>query len=266
MLYCRLPLLARLAQRGILASVLKSRVLSLERFDQFRLTTPRCRDITLGHHEDERPSVVLDNLLVEASASVVLVSGGDTLLAGSDSALSFDSWASGYQFFPDGSSKKRYGFIDPAPQKPLLLLDSAGAYFTRSKPQYEDVPTERIVVVTDHGVSNAGEGDQTEAINSLLSGNAGSVIFFPAGVHLVEDTVQVPVGSRIIGSGWSQIMGTGPLFEDEQSPKVLVQVGQADDRGVVEITDIMFTVRGPTAGAIFMEWNVHEEGQGSGMS
>jgi glucan 1,3-beta-glucosidase len=32
---------------------------------------------------------------------------------------------------------------------------------------------------------------------------------------------------------------------------------------VVEISDLMFTTRGTTAGAVLMEWNVHEESQGS---
>jgi hypothetical protein len=34
----------------------------------------------------------------------------------------------------------------------------------------------------------------------------------------------------------------------------------------MEISDMLFTVKGPTAGAILMEWNVHEKGQGSGES
>jgi hypothetical protein len=31
------------------------------------------------------------------------------------------------------------------------------------------------------------------------------------------------------------------------------------DSGVIEISDMMFTVRGNTAGAVLMDWNVHEE-------
>lgn len=142
------------------------------------------------------------------------------------------------------------------------MLNSNGAYFTRPKPQYEGTTP---VVATQNGVSNSGTGDQTAAINALLSGNVGSVIFFPAGVYLVSGTVHVPVGSKIIGSGWSQIMGTGSYFQDQSNPKVMVQVGSAGDSGVVEISDMLFTVKGPTAGAILVEWNVHESSQGSGM-
>lgn len=90
------------------------------------------------------------------------------------------------------------------------------------------------------------------------------MIFFPAGVYLVQGTVKVPVGSKIIGSGWSQIMGTGSYFQDASNPRVMVQVGSPGDSGVVEISDMLFTVKGATAGCILMEWNVHESSQGSG--
>jgi hypothetical protein len=200
-------------------------------------------------------------LLVENSASVVLISGGETLLPGSTGALYFNSWVSGYRFLPDGSAGKSNGFINPAPNKPSLLMDGSGAFFRKPKPQYVGVTP---VVATDHGISNDGTGDQARAINELLSSYLGSVIFFPAGVYLVESTVHIPVGSKIIGSGWSQIMGTGSAFEDGSDPTVVVRVGQKGDQGVVEITDMLFTVKGATAGAVLMEWNVHESTQGSG--
>lgn len=141
--------------------------------------------ITVKDMYDQRPNIVLDNLLVENSNSVVLVSGGETLLPGSSGAQYLNSWASGYQYLPSGRGVggKRSGFIDPAPQKPEALLDGSGAYFTRSKPQYAG---ESPIVATDHGISNDGTGDQSRAINSMLADNVGSLIFFPAGIYLVS--------------------------------------------------------------------------------
>jgi hypothetical protein len=129
----------------------------------------------------------------------------------------------------DGSSGSRTGFVSPASRKSPGLLDSSGAYFSRSKPQYAG---RTPIVATDHGVLNDGTGDQTEAINSLLAANVGSIIFFPGGIYLVKGTVHIPVGSIIVGSGWSQIMGTGSYFEDAKNPKVMVQVGNDGDSGV----------------------------------
>lgn len=44
----------------------------------------------------------------------------------------------------------------------------------------------------------------------------------------------------------------------------MTSVGNPGDSGVVEISDMLWTVRGPTPGAIVMEWNVHERAKGSG--
>ncbi|PYI09411.1 pectin lyase-like protein [Aspergillus sclerotiicarbonarius CBS 121057] len=210
------------------------------------------------------PDIILDNLLVQESASIVLISGGDTLFEGSSGSIYIESWAYGRRYTSlDGSGTDTYGLLDIAPQKPDSLLDGDGDYFTKSRPQYDSYSSSEFVVATAHNITNDATGDQTDAINTLLSGNVGSPIFFPAGIYMVKSTVVVPVGSIIVGEGWSQIMGTGEYFEDELNPKVMVQVGSEGDSGVIQISDMLFTVKGPTAGAILMEWNVRESTQGS---
>ena len=37
---------------------------------------------------------------------------------------------------------------------------------------------------------------------------------------------------------------------------MISQVGNKGDKGVVEISDILFTVMGPVPGAILVEWNI----------
>lgn len=41
------------------------------------------------------------------------------------------------------------------------------------------------------------------------------------------------------------------------------RVGNPGDVGLVEISDLAFTNDGATAGAIYVEWNIHEKHQGS---
>jgi hypothetical protein len=41
------------------------------------------------------------------------------------------------------------------------------------------------------------------------------------------------------------------------------RVGNLGDSGVVEISDLTITNDGPTAGAILMQWNIHEQSKGS---
>lgn len=74
----------------------------------------------------------------------------------------------------------------------------------------------------------------------------------------------IPTGSRVQGASWSQIQGAGFYFNDVFNPRVVVQVGNKGDVGTMEIVEMIFSVQGATAGAIVLEWNVHESKQGSG--
>jgi len=207
---------------------------------------------------------VLDNLLVENSASIVLVSGGETIFEGSTSGITVESWAMGGSYTDDtGTRQYLTGYVNPTPIKPSSLIGADGRYYTQEKPLYESIAAGSVIVVTDHGVSNNMSGDQTSAINSVLSGNVGSLIYFPAGIYLVEGTVDVPPGSIIVGEGWSQIMATGSYFENQDDPQVMVRVGQPGQTGSVQIQDMLFTVQGATAGCILMEWNIAQSSQGS---
>lgn len=228
-------------------------------------------------------AIVLDNLQTTACPNIVMNSGYvDGILEGrlvpslcyatanislgdKSGSVTIEHWALGYQYTSLNSSEPTftYGAISPSPSKPAMLLDGDGRYFTRSRPQYESVEAGALVNVLDHGVSNDATGDQTGAINSVLSGNVGSVVFFPAGVYLVRGTVKVPVGSKITGELWPQIMATGSYFEDENNPKVMFQVGNEGESGDMEISGMLFTVQGATAGCILVQWNVHQGSQGS---
>lgn len=66
------------------------------------------------------------------------------------------------------------------------------------------------------GAKGDGVTDDTKVLNSILEGaaNTSSIVFIPFGVYLVKDTIRVPIGSRVIGQAWSQIMGTGEKVSD----------------------------------------------------
>lgn len=146
---------------------------------------------------------------------------------------------------------------------PTLLKNGDTKIFEQPKPLYKDQPLSAIINVLDHGAQNNGEGDQTNILNNILKENVGKVIFFPAGVYTVQNTLEIPVGSKIVGEGWPAIMATGPYFADALNPKVMVQVGKSGDVGSIEISNMLYTTRGPTAGAVLVEWNVKADSQGS---
>ncbi len=76
--------------------------------------------------------------------------------------------------------------------------------------------------------------------------DAGRIAYFPAGVYALGSTVHVPTNSRVQGSSWSQIQGSGFYFSDMHDPKVMVRVGNRGDIGSMEIVEMLFSVRGNT--------------------
>ncbi|KAL2802026.1 pectate lyase superfamily protein-domain-containing protein [Aspergillus granulosus] len=205
------------------------------------------------------PNIVLDNTKFENVANPVRVAGGNTILSG-NSAL----WATGKRYNgADGSTQT--GAVT-APGRGEGLDDSDGFLYVRSRPQYEknDVSS-FLVATTDGGCKNDASGDQASCINTFLRRAVDShqIAYFPAGVYTVGSTVNIPTNSVVQGSLWSQILGSGFYFSDMKNPKVMVQVGNKGDIGTMEITDMLFSVRGATAGAILMEWNVAAVSQGA---
>jgi hypothetical protein len=45
-------------------------------------------------------------------------------------------------------------------------------------------------------------------------------------------------------------------------PRPLIKVGEKGQRGSVEMQGLIFTSKGPTAGVVFVEWNIRASGAG----
>jgi glucan 1,3-beta-glucosidase len=124
---------------------------------------------------------------------------------------------------PKGEEK--HGPISPKPNKPSNLL-SSGKFFERSKPLYGK---NEVLNVLGLGAKNNGNSASasvnTESINKALKMAAAKnlVFVFPAGMHMVDDTLDIPPGSRLSGALWAQIMAVGKKFSDEKNPKVLAK-------------------------------------------
>lgn len=213
-----------------------------------------------------RPSIVIDNLELSGVGIAVKSEQGNTLLAGGSTMVKL--WAAGRRY-KAGTGSYVAGAVQGAPSRPDGLL-SGGKLFVRSRPQYESLGAGSFLVATQapYSLSNDGTGDQTDGLNKFLTdaASAGKVAYFPAGIYLAAGTVKVPPGSKLQGSSWSQIMCTGSYFNDMKNPKVFIQVGDKGQKGKVEIVEMMFTAKGPTAGAIMVEWNIESDSPGAGMS
>ncbi|KAK3393387.1 hypothetical protein B0H63DRAFT_531127 [Podospora didyma] len=185
------------------------------------------------------PNIVLDNTKFENVASTVKTTTGNTLLSG-NLAL----WATGKWYIGQAGSTQTGAAT--APGRGAGLDDANDHLYVRSRPQHEGHAASSFpVATTDGGCKNDATGDQASCINKFLRRAVDSkkVAYFPAGVYA--------------------ILGSGFYSSDMKSPKVMVQVGNKGDVGKMEITDMLFSVRGATAGAVLMEWNVAAVTQGA---
>jgi hypothetical protein len=118
-----------------------------------------------------------------------------------------------------------YGESSPSVKKPDSLLAN-GKFFSRSKPSYS---TGEVLNVLSFNARNDGDitnaAGNTKAINEALQAAVlqRKVLIFPAGIYTVDDTIHIPVGSRVSGALWSQIMAVGRDFGKPNEPKVLAK-------------------------------------------
>ena len=147
------------------------------------------------------------------------------------------------------------------PPKPQVLLDARNRYYLRSKPQYEGTPVEKFKSAMDFGCSGDGFTDQTVCVQNFLNSiRPDEIAYFDHGSYIITDTINCPINIKIVGEMWAIIMVMNTeeknAFGDIDNPQVAWRVGRPGEKGTVEMTDMLFETRGPTPGAIIMEWNL----------
>lgn len=223
-------------------------------------------------------TLIIDNVNFVRCASAVVGAEGNTILNGDKKVA---SWAQGHAYttgpsidagtsFASSAARSASGRIiqDPltAPNKPASLLNSKGAVYERSKPQYERVPSSSFLSVKSSGAKGDGSTDDTAAIQSVFDkAQPDQIVYFDHGAYVITSTVKVPKNIRITGEIWPLIMASGAAFSDQTRPTPMFQVGQPGDEGRVEISDLIFETKGPAPGAILVEWNVRGQPGSVGM-
>lgn len=175
----------------------------------------------------------------------VLLPGGTTLVVG---------YRQGHTYVPNGANPLEAGGTMLAFPRPASLLNSAKRYFTRSKPQYGDLPVTSFLSARAAGAKGDGVTDDAAVLNALFKTAAaqGKVVFFDSGTYLVRSTLYVPPGSKIVGETYPVIFGAGLFFTNADAPQPIVKVGNAGETGVVEWSDMIVSGRGAMKGAIFI--------------
>lgn len=70
--------------------------------------------------------------------------------------------------------------------------------------------------ITEANETPAGDGvtDDTVAFQRALDSTVGKILFVDAGSYILTGTITVPVGSKIVGETWSQLVARGSYFGD----------------------------------------------------
>ncbi|KAK0710173.1 pectate lyase superfamily protein-domain-containing protein [Lasiosphaeria miniovina] len=184
-----------------------------------------------------------------------------TVLAGSTGASTIAAWGRGHKYTSTSGPTSFEGAIAPNSRTPSLV--AGGDYYTRSKPQYQNVPLSAIVSARDAGAKGDGSTDDTAALNALFTAAAAAdkVVFLDAGIYKVSSTIKIPTGSRIFGEAYPVILSSGAFFQNANSPKPVVQIGAASGAGgSVEWSNTIVSTQGAQPGAILIEFNLASGG------
>lgn len=214
------------------------------------------------------PSLALENIVLDDTLTVINRSHV-VGLRGSQLYNQITAWAEGPFYSPAGRCLVS-GAVESHPRPASLVVQtplepdgngnrSMSNYYTRSKPQYEDLPLSSFVSVRSYGAKGDGATDDTNALqNALWYAKAGNkVLFVDAGTYRVTKTIFIPSGSRIVGEAYPVILASGyAYFADMNNPRVVVQVGRPGDTGTVEWSDMIISTAGPQPGAILIQWNL----------
>ncbi|KAL2132211.1 hypothetical protein VTI74DRAFT_4067 [Chaetomium olivicolor] len=214
--------------------------------------------ITYGSGSTEAPvshNFVFENLrLVNVPTAIKGPSG--TVLDGSSGVQVIDAWGRGHKYTPTSGPTTFEGTI-AANKRPTSVL-SGNTYYSRSKPQYEELPASEFLSARDAGAKGDGTTDDTTALNKLFATAAASnkIVFLDAGMYVVTSTLHIPAGSRIFGEAFPVLLSSGSFFASASNPKPVVQVGTPGSTGRIEWSNTILSTRGSQPGAILLEYNL----------
>lgn len=207
-------------------------------------------------------SLIIENVSLENVPTAVQASNNTVLEGGS---RTIKAWGQGHAYNPSGPTSIQ-GALQLPPRPESLLSDDKQRYFTKSKPQYEDLPVSSFTSVRQAGAKGDGSADDTEALQKALmrAANDNKVVFFDQGVYKITRTLYFPPGSRIVGEALPVLMASGQTWSDINKPVPVIQIGQEGDSGLFEWSDMLVSTQGSTPGATLIQWNLAAE-KGSGM-
>ncbi|KAL8829346.1 MAG: hypothetical protein Q9170_006207 [Blastenia crenularia] len=213
-------------------------------------------------------SLVLENVQLKNVRTAIQGTGNSTLLSGTTNGNSrtIPAWAQGHSYTPTGPNSIA-GPIGAFARPQALLDGSTNKYYTRSKPQYANLPASQFLCARSAGAAGDGMADDTQPLQDLFNraATSGKIVFLDAGIYKITRTLYIPTGSKIVGEAYPIILSSGSFWASMSNPQPVVQVGQRSEEGCVELSDFVVGTQGPQAGAVTIEWNMVSSNTPSGM-
>ncbi|KAL8305540.1 hypothetical protein RB600_008430 [Gaeumannomyces tritici] len=244
----------------IVDSVIKNTDTAVAMFQPTKELGKGTTGLTLDNVKLENVKVLIDEMNGDGESSVrkTPVDGGSRSIDFWVLGRTYQNKTLGTDLIQETTSPRSMALTDG--NNPLGLPKNP--YFERPKPQYGQASAGDFVSAK---ASCKGDGvsDDTQCLQNVINGAAGKqIVFVDAGTYILTDTLTVPPGSRIVGENWAQLAATGSNFGDETNPRPVIKVGGPGQKGTVELQDLIFTSKGETAGALFVQWNLEAEGPG----
>ena len=226
-------------------------------------------------------SLVMQNVDMRTTEVSVAYPNGTAILPG---GIMIENWMQGnaysayygQQRFPEYDNQTCWipkapqmcvqGSFAPPPWSEGLRFPGRRDLFDRAKPQYDDYPLSAFVSVKANGCVGDIYTDDTECLRNVINRvTPDQIVYIDHGGYRVTTPIKIPKHVKIVGEFWPKIFINNDLgtYSDPTKPVAAFIVGDKGDVGNVEITDVLFETRGPTPGAILMEWNLKCEKQGS---
>jgi glucan 1,3-beta-glucosidase len=131
--------------------------------------------------------LILENIKLN-NVPVAITGYGSTILQGG--TLTIDAWGQGNKYSPNGPEK--FQGLFNAFARPEGLLEN-GEYYSKSKPQYENLSQGDFISARGEGATGNGNTDDTTAIQNAINKGAqqNKVVFFEHGKHTIQ-TNEIP--------------------------------------------------------------------------
>ena len=222
-----------------------------------------------GSTTQQQPLITLDNVVLNNVVVAVYDLNSNIILNGPGTGTStISSWTVGTVYDkanPNGAFFAGKPIDTPHPTTASLAGGPFGGYFEKQKPSYSATNNAYWLIA---GALAKGDGvtDDTAALSLFFALGAAynHGVFVPTGSYIIASPpLVIPINAVIVGACWSQFVASGSAYANQNAPQAMIKVGNAGDVGNIEIQDVLFTVKGPTAGAVLVEWNAKAASQGS---